>query len=538
MPARSIFIFAFLLIEATLVAQTNPKSVPSPLVNDYAPILYFLSSDWMEGREASAKGGFMAGDYMASMMQLFGLKPFGDQVKAVDKTNNGLSYFQKFEILRHKTEKSSFALIFHATSSQSALQLAPGIDYEVKGGTQSTDAETPVAFAGYGITAVEKGYDDYKNLDVKGKIVVVMEGFPGHSDTTSTAWNKLNKFLGEDGASFETKLQTARKNGAVALILIDAKGKFEPFKRAQSNQLLLKSTMNSLKNEKEADYEDYDHVLPNDTANIVIPGFTLGALASRQLISGTGLNLSEFEKKTARSFMPSSMVLKDKIIRISVTVKTESLLVRNVLGIIPGEDNTKYIILGGHHDHLGIRNGLIFNGSDDNASGASGLLALAKVWTESGVKPACNLIFASWSAEEEGLLGSQYFVQEMKIKPKDIRLYINMDMISRSVIEDTARRQLSIGTRTSDKYIRDLAQKTNATINPPFVLDLWDVTGHTGSDYASFTARNIPIMTFNTGLHNDYHTPRDISANADLVKMGDVLKMVNTSLQEVLENIK
>jgi Zn-dependent M28 family amino/carboxypeptidase len=209
--------------------------------------------------------------------------------------------------------------------------------------------------------------------------------------------------------------------------------------------------------------------------------------------------------------------------------------VRNILGMIPGKDTTKYIILGGHYDHLGTHSGQIFNGSDDNASGASGLLALAKVWMANGVKPACNLIFAFWSAEEKGLLGSQYFVQEMKINPKDIKLYINMDMISRSVIEDTTRRQLSIGTRTSDKYIRDLAQKTNASINPPFILDLWDVTGHSGSDYASFTARNIPIMTFNTGLHNDYHTPRDISANADLGKMGDVLKVVNLSLQEMLE---
>jgi Zn-dependent M28 family amino/carboxypeptidase len=154
------------------------------------------------------------------------------------------------------------------------------------------------------------------------------------------------------------------------------------------------------------------------------------------------------------------------------------------------------------------------------------------------VKPACNLIFASWSAEEVGLLGSQYFVENMKIQPQNILLYINMDMISRSVIEDTSLRQLSIGTRISDENLRQLARKTNTVINPPFILDLWDVTGHSGSDYASFTAKNIPVMTYNTGLHNDYHTPRDISANADLLKMGDVLKLVNESLQEVLESKK
>lgn len=533
MPAKLIIVFVFILFQASLFAQTNPKPVPSPSVNDYAPILSFLASDWMEGRDAGARGGFMAADYMASMMQVFGLKPIGDKGKNDGK---GLSYFQDFQILFQKTEISSLAFISRSATSQTTVSLTQGIDYELKGGTQSLDAEAQIVFAGYGIAANEKGYDDYKALDVKGKIVLVLRGFPGHADSASMAWKKLNEFLGEDGASFETKLQTAKKNGAIALIQMDANGEFEPFQRTQSNQNLLNTTMNSVKNSNDEDYEDYNYILPNDTANSVIPGFRLGSLASKQLISGTGVNVLDFEKKAAKTALPSSSVLKDKFIRISVTVKTESLLVRNVLGMIPGKDTTKNIILGGHYDHLGTHNDHIFNGADDNASGAAGLLALAKVWIESGVKPACNLIFASWSAEEKGLLGSQYFVQEMKINPKDIKLYINMDMISRSVTEDTSRRQLSIGTRTSDENLRQLARQTNTTINPPFVLDLWDVTGHSGSDYASFTAKNIPVMTYNTGLHNDYHTPRDISAASDLVKMGDVLKFVNLSLEEVLDN--
>jgi len=532
MRTKSIILFTFILLQATLFAQTNPKPVHSPVVNDYAPILSFLSSDWMEGRDAGAKGGFMAADYMASMMQVFGLKPYGNQSKAGGKV---LNYFQDFQILRQKTEKPSLAFINRTAISKSATQLTQGIDYEAGTAYRSLDVEAPVVFVGYGICAVDNGYDDYKSLDVKDKIVVVLKGFPGHADTTSAAWKKYGKALGQEKSSFYTKLQTAKKHGAIALIHIYADGRFEPFKQEQSNKSLLNSTMNSVKNLEEKDTEYYDHILPNDTANQSIPTYRLGSSATAQLIAGTGLNLTDFEKKVAHTAMPSSLLLKDKLIRFSVNVKTESLLVRNVLGIIPGKDTTKNVIIGAHYDHLGTKNGHIFNGSDDNASGASGLLALVKVWMESGIKPACNLIFAAWSAEEKGLLGSQYFVQEMKINPKDIKLYINMDMISRSVIEDTARRQLSIGTRTSDENLRELARKTNTTINPPFILDLWDVTGHSGSDYASFTAKNIPIMTFNTGLHNDYHTPRDISASADLVKMGNVLMVVNMSLQAILD---
>ena len=534
MRLKLFLVGLLILLQAVSIAQSNPKHVPSPVVNDYAPILSFLSSDWMEGREASSKGGFMAADYMASMMQVFGLKPYGDQLKTVEK---GFSYFQDFQILRNKTENPSLALLTQSSASRVAVELVQGIDFETGTAFQSLDAEAPVVFVGYGISAPDNGYDDYKSLDVKGKIVVILKGFPGHADTTSAAWKKYAKALGKEKSSFYAKLLAAKNHGAIALIHVYGDGSFEPFKKEQSNKSLLNSTMNSVKN-LDAKYESFEHILPNDTANQSIPTFRLGSSATTQIIAGSGLNLSEFEKKTAKTAIPSSFLLKDKLVRFSVTVKTESLLVRNVLGMIPGKDTTKYIILGGHYDHLGTHNGQIFNGSDDNASGAAGLLALAKVWMESGVKPACNLIFAAWSAEEKGLLGSQYFVLEMKINPKDIKLYINMDMISRSVIEDTSRRQLSIGTRTSDKYIRDLAQKINATINPPFILDLWDVTGHWGSDYASFTARNIPIMTFNTGLHNDYHTPRDISATADLVKMGDVLKLVNTNLLEFFEELR
>jgi Zn-dependent M28 family amino/carboxypeptidase len=210
--------------------------------------------------------------------------------------------------------------------------------------------------------------------------------------------------------------------------------------------------------------------------------------------------------------------------------------VHNVISLLPGSDTTKTVILGAHYDHLGKRGNDIYYGADDNASGVAGLLALAGKWTENQTIPPCNIAFASWTAEEKGLIGSEYFVSTLSA-PEKVKLYINMDMISRSISEDTAARQLSIGTRIEDEYLRVLANKSNATLNHPFTLDLWDVTGHSGSDYASFTAKNIPVMTYNTGLHDDYHTPLDIPASADLVKMGEVLKLINSSLQEVLENI-
>jgi len=212
-------------------------------------------------------------------------------------------------------------------------------------------------------------------------------------------------------------------------------------------------------------------------------------------------------------------------------------MVSNVTGIIRGKDSTKSIVVGAHYDHLGVRSGFIFNGADDNASGVSGLLALAGKWSEHGEKPACNIIFAAWNCEERGMHGSRYFVRHTDANPEHVIAYINMDMISRSAPEDTNHRQLSIGTMPESEGLRQIAIASNRSLPHPFELDLWDVTGHSGSDYASFTAKNIPVMTFFSGYQVDYHTPEDDAGKADLRKMEDILKLVNDCIIEILEGL-
>lgn len=198
----------------------------------------------------------------------------------------------------------------------------------------------------------------------------------------------------------------------------------------------------------------------------------------------------------------------------------------NVIGVLPGIDTSRSVIIGAHYDHLGIHGDSIFYGADDNASGVAGVLSLAEKWSETRIKPPVNLIFACWTAEEKGLIGSEYFAKHIA-NPEKLMLYINMDMISRSAPEDTLRNILSIGTRKSDISFRLLSEETNKKLSLRFNLDLWEVDGHSGSDYASFTAINVPVMTFFSGFHDDYHSPRDIYKKTDPDKMYNVLKLVN-----------
>ena len=161
---------------------------------------------------------------------------------------------------------------------------------------------------------------------------------------------------------------------------------------------------------------------------------------------------------------------------------------------------------------------------------------MAKKWSESNIKPAYNILFAAWTAEEMGLLGSEYFVQNFDFKKQKILLAINMDMISRSAPEDKAHRILSIGTQKGSDNLKEIANFSNKKLAKPFSLDLWETDGHSGSEYASFTAKGIPVMTFFSGFHEDYHTPRDKVSKVDLEKIQDVLFIVNNSILRFIEN--
>ena len=528
-----VIIIAYLFfLQTGLSAQNIYIKVKSPEINDFQGALKFLSSGWMEGRETGEKGSFMAADYVASMMQFCNLVPY-NKTDVLNQTNNKqFDYFQDFELIRYSIEKSNLSLIKKTAGSQSLVNFSRGIDYHVNAVPHGREAEAPVVFAGYGISSAENGYDDYKGIDVKNKIVLILRGFPGCIDTNSFAYKKFVTLYTDDEVTMEIKENAARQHGAIAIVVINTE---DDSVFSHGNSDIIASEMN-LKPNKEPVYEDADYILPADIMDAQIPLFLVNKSAGMEVLSGTGIKVHDFEVK-ATQLITSSLLIKDKSIGFSIAVKKKSLPVRNVIGLIEGKDRNKNIILGAHYDHLGKRNEDIYYGADDNASGTAGLLALAKVWTGSGIQPACNLIFASWTAEEKGLLGSRFFAQTLNIDKKNILLYLNMDMISGSEKSDTARRQLSIGTMKVDKHLRELAILENSNLNRQFILDLWDVTGHTGSDYASFTEMNVPVMTFNSGLHDYYHTPGDKALKTDEEKMKNILKLINNCLKKMMDKI-
>ncbi len=524
MRTLKILCFAFLLLHAGLNAQTRPLPVASPAANDFAPVQAFLASGQLEGREAGSRGAAVAADYIASVMQQLDLKPYrrSDLTAGITLSD----YFQTFSLLRFWPLSTTIEVNSLLKNMKPAL-LQAGRDYTVKNLFQSFTLKSAPVFAGYGINSAVTGYNDYAGRDVKGKLVILLDGYPGQHDTLSMAFRAFRSLAQSDGYDLDMKCREAARQGAAAIMLIHA------------DYLKPKNTVvpaNKAEVPADPPYQDAEYRLLTDRPEPAAACILLTEAGSRLLAETLGMDFRNTEQEIARHLAYAPSVSKN-IMHIALRSGNDTIRVQNVMGLLPGRDTNRVVIVGAHYDHLGKRENLIYHGSDDNASGVAGLLALAKIWTGSRTIPPCNILFASWTAEEKGLIGSGYYTSQLS-SPEKVKLYINMDMISRSAPEDSAHSIISIGTRTADEALRDMARKNNALLQHPFTLDLWDVTGHTGSDYASFTARNIPVMSFFSGFHDDYHTPRDIPARAELQKMGDVLKVVNDCLWEFLGNGK
>lgn len=199
----------------------------------------------------------------------------------------------------------------------------------------------------------------------------------------------------------------------------------------------------------------------------------------------------------------------------------------NVLGYIEGELTNEFVVIGAHFDHLGIDETLagdkIYNGADDNASGVSAVLQIARAFVQSGKKPYRTVIFAFWDGEEMGLLGSEYFVSTFN-NPSKIKGYLNFDMIGRNTNEAKPWHVVYFYTEANPdfgKWLKQDIKKYNLRIQPDYRA--WDKPIG-GSDNASFAKRNIPVIWYHTDGHPDYHQPSDHADKINYEKVFDITK--------------
>jgi hypothetical protein len=491
--------------------------------------LGFLASDITEGREAGEKGEYIASEYIASMLQLYGIKPGGDYINSRSAGDavqtSSRSYFQNFSLLKVIAGSNQVLKVRSQTGSGSkTTDFTYQVDYTLYPSYPPVEIEAPVVFAGYAFKNEKIKYNDFNNLDINGKFILKISGVP--------AFAKANLTADEITASSRDVNTYLREKGAAGII------EFNPnslvIGRPEIKDFLDPSPAENNPIPGPA-YSRY--ILPGKTASAELYRIFVSARTADEILSGTGIVPEDYLKKADSNQPYTVTAAPEKTIYLKTDVKTTQISVRNVIGIIEGNDPDQIIVLGAHFDHMGMSNGYIWNGADDNGSGTVGVMTIARAIMATGKKPDKTIIIALWTAEEEGLYGSHYYVNNISYPVKNLKLNVNFDMISRYMASDNQKAVSMIYTKACPLF-RDITRANIKKYGIDIVVDYQpsdDPPG--GSDHRSFVDAGIPVMRFRTTHPAEYHTPADevrvtnwdIMEKIVRISFADIWDLANTS---------
>ena len=484
--------------------------------------LGILASDWTEGRQAGEKGELIASDYIASMLQLYGVKPGGDYpgIRGFSgiSENREKTWFQNFVLL--KTSPGDEQLLKIRTSegnTSESISFKHNIDFTIRSVSNDIEIEAPVAFVGYGFKNEKLKYDDFGKRDLKGKLILKISGAPGFAKEVLSP--------SEIAATVREGENIARKMGAAGIIEFNPGSTVTGAQPGTQMNDLSPSETNPLYNREWADY-----TLPDKMSPDIFLKITTTAKIANEILKGTGLVLDDYIRKLESGSSEPIPEIKGKSIYLKTTVRTETVRARNVIGVIEGKEPDKIIVLGAHYDHLGSENGYIWNGADDNGSGAAGVMTLAKAIMETGIKPSKSIIIALWSAEEMGLLGSRFYVENLPYPWENLSLNVNFDMISR-YLSDNDKKKVNMIYTESYPIFRTITEENLKKAGIDLEVDYQpskDPPG--GSDHRTFVEAGIPVMRFKPGHREQYHTPAD---DIDTVNWEIMEKIVRISFANI-----
>jgi peptidase M28-like protein len=525
MKNRLLLLIGLSLISLRLVCGQDPiieKGLQSINQDVIKAQLGFLSSDWTEGRKTGEKGEYISSDYIASMLQLYGVKPFGDKINIKKYNPNNIDYersfFQNFILLKSKAgEEQTFKVKSIYGTTIKSTDFTFNVDFKIRPSVPGIEINAPVVFAGYAYKNEVFKYNDFKNLDVKGKFILKIAGSPLFL-TEALSSSELNTSL----SKLESELI---EMGVIGII------EFNP------NQTVvgypeLNEFMNMSPSEDKPDSGLYTsrYSIPGTTNSNILIRLAVSAKTANEILKGSKINIEEYIKKADSNHSFLIPMITDKSVYLKTTSKTSQVAVRNIIGIIEGKNPNQVIVLGAHYDHLGINNGYIWNGADDNGSGTVGVMTIAKAIMETGQKPEKTIIIALWTAEEVGLLGSRYYLQNLDYPVKNLKLNVNFDMISRYISDDEPNK-VSMTYTSSLTGLQNMTRSNIKTYGIDLDVDYQpsdDPPG--GSDHRSFVAVGVPVLRFKPGHRDEYHTPMDESetVNWDIME-----KIINISFANV-----
>lgn len=584
MRQKILFLSLILAIAFSAFAQQRRANESEPSVERLRAHVSYLASDKLEGRRTGSVGANAAAEYIAGEFARYGLRrSIGRDLPGMSilEADSPRRYMQEFPFVAGVDLGRNNSMLFtpraqaattapgetSATQSSTraaSLDLRAGEDWMPLGFSSNANLTAkPAIFVGYGIKADELSYNDYANAKATNHIVIAFDGTPDGD-------NPHGKFARYAGVRW--KAIAAREQGAAGLIVITRE---ENFKDDRLSRL------------------SYD----NSAGEAGLPVVVISRqVAARFLELSGAAQLGELEKKLQTWLNPKPAAVTDQydvkvklipeLLKFSLSLSTD--IVRrnapsyNVVGILDGSDpvlKNEVIVIGAHYDHLGrggsgsgslaTREGDIHHGADDNASGVAGVLELARIFSAERGRMKRTLVFVAFSGEEEGLLGSNFYVNHPIMPLGQTVAMINMDMIGRM-----KERKLMIGGVGTSQQWRDMITTANlagsmnvtasagsgartesggvniqtkavpvvvgangqAVVNfdpsKQFELTL-NEDGYGPSDHSSFYAKQVPVLFFFTGTHDDYHKPSDTAEKINYEDEARILSFVGGVLRSI-----
>lgn len=433
----------------------------------------FLSHDLLEGRGTGQRGGDLAAEYIGTQFWLYDLKPAGD---------NG-TFFQKVPLVGiTPAPDTTFEL---APRKGEGLRLKPLEDYVAYDQTQqpTDDIDADIVYVGFGIDAPEYRWDDYKGTDVRGKVLLMLVNEPSSNDPNFFKGRALT-YYGRWTYKYE---EAARRGAAGAILIHESEMASYPWDVVRSSNSGEKSFLKA------------------DSPQLKAAAWIQLAVA-RKLAQDSGMDLDKMiEEAQSRNFHPVTLPVR---LKAHMASKIRQFSSNNVLAVLPGADpklKDEAVMYTAHYDHLGIRPDMpgdnIYNGARDNATGCGILLELARVFAQSPARPRRSIIFASVTAEEQDLLGSEYLGKHPPIPAGKISLDLNFDDVP--PLGEPEELEVSGAERNSFyPTVESLAQEFRLAIRP----DSHPEAGHFyRSDHFSLAHAGIPSFSINEGMKYKHH---------------------------------
>jgi hypothetical protein len=474
-----LLLIAPLLIASQLYSQKAlvPDITPAELQEHIS----YLASDELAGRYPGTEGAKLSAEYIRNSFKDYGLTLLG---------NDG---YQEFEIVVQLSPgENNILKIGEETFSR-------GEEFNPFPFSQSNSVKAAVVFVGYGFDIENDSitWKDYEGVDPYRKWVLILRGDPEMDKDDSPF-----ALYGED----RDKVLKARDKGAAGVLMVSGV-------------------------EFDADDELTSLYFDKTQSNAGLPVIHIKRSLANRILAETGKTVEEYEKEMINTMMPVSREL-DVNVYAMAEILQEKVMARNVVGMVEGNDpvlKDSYVIIGAHYDHLGLGgqgsgsrfmdSTAIHNGADDNASGTAGVIELAGKLSANRESLKRSILFVAFDAEEQGLLGSKYFVNNPLVDLGNTKAMLNFDMIGR-LNKDT--RGVAIGGTGTSLESEDLLWDANEQN-----LDLgFSPEGYGPSDHAAFYAESIPVFFFSTGVHEDYHTPADDWQLINFEGEADVLEMI------------